>query len=97
MDARQIVILDPVSRPISKNISLNTRPDHIEGLRVGMLDNTKPNFNLFLDTVEEHLLNDYHVGSIKRFRKPGRTVPVAPDVMQALKDNCDIVITGLGD
>lgn len=97
MEARQIVILDPVSRPVSEAVSINPRPTHIEGLRVGMLDNTKPNFNLFLDTVEEHLLKDYKVASINRYRKPGRTLPVDPAVMAELKEKCDIVITGLGD
>lgn len=97
MEARQIVILDPVSRAASEALSINPRPDHIVGLRVGMLDNTKPNFNLFLDTVEEKLRNEYKVGSIVRFRKPGRTLPVDPAVMAELKEKCDIVITGLGD
>lgn len=97
MEVRKIVILDPVGISASAKIALNPRPTQIEGLRVGMLDNTKPNFDLFLDVVEESLLNNYHVASVHRYRKPGRTVPVDPAVMAEIKEKCDIVITGLGD
>lgn len=97
MEVGKIVILDPVGLSASTKIELNRRPSQIEGLRVGMLDNTKPNFDLFLDVVQESLLNTYHVASVHRYRKPGRTVPVDPAVMAEIKEKCDIVITGLGD
>lgn len=97
MEGRKIILLDPVSLPAGNITANNPRPTKIEGLRVGMLDNTKPNFDLFLDTVEEHLLNDYKVGAVYRYRKPGRTVGISPEVMAELKEKCDIVICGLGD
>lgn len=97
MEGRKIILLDPVSLPAGNITANNPRPTKIEGLRVGMLDNTKPNFDLFLDTVEKHLLNDYKVGAVYRYRKPGRTVGVSPEVMAELKEKCDIVICGLGD
>ena len=57
------------------------RPKSLEGICVGMLDNTKPNFDIFLDTVEALLLKNYKIGSIVRHKKPGRTVPVSAFVV----------------
>ncbi|HOG47572.1 MAG TPA: hypothetical protein PLJ35_04360 [Anaerolineae bacterium] len=97
MEGRTITVLDPVSRPKSARTSLNPRPKDLVGLRVGLLDNTKPNFTLFLDRVEELLMSEYKVASVIRYTKPGRTEPLSPQVIAQIKGQCDIVITGLGD
>ena len=97
MEANQLVLLDPLGIPVLNSRAINPRPKSVERICVGMLDNTKPNFDIFLDTVEELLLKNYKVGSIVRHKKPGRTVPVSQEVMEDLKKRCDIVITGLGD
>ena len=97
MEDDRIVILDPVSLPKTKRIHLNPRPTDMAGLRVAMIDNTKPNFMPFLDRVEELLKSDYKVASVTRFRKPGRTVPVAQDIIAKVMAECDFAITGLGD
>ena len=94
---KKIVILDPVSRPKTTKIPINPRPDKIAGLRVATVDNTKPNFSVFLDRVEELLVGRYKVASVTRFRKPGRTEPIAQQMISEIKGRCDIVITGLGD
>jgi len=97
MEEGNIVILDPVSVPKTKRLSLNPRPKSIAGLRVAVVDNTKPNFNIFMDRIEALLRSQYHVASVSRYVKPGRTVPVAPSVVAEIKANCDFAITGLGD
>ena len=94
---KTITILDPVSKPKVTKISLNPRPKNIAGLRVAMVDNTKPNFSIFLDRVEELLVSQYNVASVTRYRKPGRTQPLAQQVIAEIKEKCDIAITGLGD
>jgi hypothetical protein len=97
VEDRTIVILDPVSLPKTKKLSLNPRPASMAGLRVATVDNTKPNFSIFLDKIEEILISQYKVASVTRYRKPGRTVPVAQNIVAAIKANCDFAITGLGD
>ena len=64
---------------------------------IATVDNTKPNFNIFLDRVQDILISDYQVKELKRFRKPGRTVPVAGDIIAEIQASCDFAITGLGD
>ncbi len=97
MNARTITILDPVSRPIMELAGNTARPKSTVGLRVGMLDNTKPNFDFFCNRVEEHLLEQFGVAVVNRYVKKGRTFPVEPEMLEDIKKNCDIVICGLGD
>jgi hypothetical protein len=97
VEEKKITILDPVSKPKVTKISLNPRPKNIAGLRVAMVDNTKPNFSIFLDRIEELLVSRYQVGSVLRYRKPGRTEPIAQQVIAEIKEKYDIAITGSGD
>jgi hypothetical protein len=97
LDDRSTIILDPVSLPKTKRLNLTSRPKSLSGLRIAFVDNTKPNFNIFCDRVEELLLSQYGVAEVKRYRKPGRTVPVAKGVIDEIKASCDFAITGLGD
>ncbi len=93
----RIVILDPVSMPKTKKLNLNPRPKSLEGLRVAVVDNTKPNFNIFMDRVERLLIDQYKVASVARYVKPGRTVGVSAAIVAEIKANCDFAIAGLGD
>jgi len=97
VEVKTIIVLDPVSKPKLTKININPRPTNIAGLRVAMVDNTKPNFAQFLDTIEELLVNKYQVASVTRYRKPGRTMPLDSQVIAEIKKGCDIAVTGLGD
>ena len=97
MEERTTVILDPVSVPKTKRLTLTPRPQSLAGLRIAVVDNTKPNFNIFMDRIEDLLLTRYGVGSVSRYVKPGRTVGVAASVVAEIKAKCDFAITGLGD
>ncbi len=93
----KITILDPVSVPKTKRIGLNPRFKSVKGLRLAVVDNTKPNFNIFMDRVCELLVEKHGVASIARYVKPGRTVGVAASIVAEIKANCDFAIAGLGD
>lgn len=66
------------------------------GIRVAFVDNTKPNFSIFCDRVEELLVSQYGA-TVARYRKPGRTVGVTQAIIDEIKSTCDFAITGLGD
>jgi hypothetical protein len=66
-------------------------------MRVAVVDNTKPNFSIFMDRVEEILIEKYKVAKVARYRKPGRTVGVTQEMLAEIKATCDFAITGLGD
>lgn len=96
MSGGSITILDPVSLPQAIRLGLNARPKSMDGIRIAVVDNTKPNFNIFMDRVQA-ILEERYGAKFLRHRKPGRTVGVAPEIIQKIKTEFDFAITGLGD
>ena len=97
----------PDSPPMIEILKPTGQPKAIEGKPlpgvadlknkvVGMLDNSKPNFDLFLDRLETLLLDDYSVAKIIRRKKAGPSVSGGPFLDELGKD-CDLVIAGVGD
>ena len=78
-------VLSPVSMPEVKGVPRNPRPASIKGMRIGTVDNTKPNFITFLDKIEELLISKYEVAAVHRYRKPGRTEGVAQEIIDDIK------------
>ena len=71
------VILDPTGERRLAEMSRCARPATLAGLTVGLLDISKPRGDVFLDRLEQHLVE---IGaSVKRFRKPTFTKP-APSI-----------------
>ncbi len=93
----QTVLLSPVGEAGIKQTSVNPRPASIKGITIGVVDNTKPNFDILMDTICDQLVNVFGVGKVIRYRKPGRTLGVSKEVLDDIKANCDLVFTGLGD
>ncbi len=62
---------------------------------LGVVDNSKPNADLFLNRVAEVLKKNYDWAEILRLRKTSGAVP-APFTPEFFK-RCDLVINGVGD
>jgi hypothetical protein len=91
-----VLLYDPSAprMPTSRNgVTLDT----LSGKVVGFIDNAKPNFDHLVDELERLLLTDYRVARVVKRRKPSASVPAAPQVVEALAAECDLVITGSGD
>jgi hypothetical protein len=72
-----------------------TRPATINGLRVGLLDISKPRGNVFLDRLEQQLVE--RGARVERFRKPTFTKPAPADLRYEITTKCDLVIEALAD
>ncbi len=71
------------------------RPATLSGLTVGLLDISKPRGDVFLDRLEERLVD---VGaSVKRYRKPTFTKPAPVDLRHEIAVECQVVIEALAD
>ena len=92
-----IDVLNPLGEAEPEQLQIAQRVDKLGGKTVGLLDNAKPNFDLFLDKVEELLRRDQRVGKVVRFRKSNAGVPVGDEVLKQLESECDVVITGSCD
>jgi hypothetical protein len=70
--------------------------DSMSGKVIGIIDNSKPNFHEMADDIDELLIARYGAAKVVKYRK--EPVGATPDtVMEALTDQCDAIIVGIGD
>ena len=88
-------ILDPTSERSVAERQRIARPASLEGLTVGLLDISKPRGDVFLDRIEQRLVE---VGAdVKRYRKPTFTKPAPVDLRHRISIECQVVIEALAD
>ena len=88
-------ILDPTSERTVAERARIARPSSLDGLVVGLLDISKPRGDVFLDRIEQRLLD---VGAeVKRYRKPTFTKPAPVDLRHEISVECQVVIEALAD
>lgn len=88
-------ILDPTAeRSVAARPRL-TRPGSLEGLRVGLLDIAKTKGDIFLDRIEQRLIE--RGLEVKRYAKPTNTRPAPTTLSQQIATEVDVVIEALSD
>ena len=91
-------ILDPTGQAEQdRSTVLAPRVPDLSGIRIGLLDNTKPNAARVLQTLAEALRAQHHVGEVSTFTKSYFGTPVEEDRAQEIAQSCDAVIAGVGD
>ena len=89
------VVLDPTSERVPATRRRVGRPASIEGLRIGLLDISKPRGDVFLDRLAERLVE---LGArVSRYRKPTFTKPAPADLRAEIAESCEAVIEALAD
>jgi hypothetical protein len=88
-------VLDPTGEQQVAERQLLARPPSIDGLRVGLLDISKPRGDVFLDRLESRLTAAG--ASVQRYRKPTFTKPAPVDLRHEIATQCDLVIEALAD
>ena len=76
---------------------LTPRLRDLGGIRLGLLDNAKPNAALVLQTLADQLRAQHHVGEVSNYTKSYFGTPVEEDRAQEIAQSCDAVIAGVGD
>ena len=89
-------ILDPTVSTARDDIAYAARPQVLNGLRVGLIDNTKKNSDAVLQKVADHLREAYGMTVEVVVKKPQRA-PLTPAQIGELKGRTDFVIAGVGD
>ncbi|QEV99210.1 hypothetical protein F6J84_03135 [Microbacterium caowuchunii] len=95
-------ILDPTGRAAADQEAAPSvhapRPASLAGVRIGLLDNTKHNAMLFLQTVGELLVEKHGAAGVSIVEtKQSFSIPVDETIVGRYRDSCDVVITGVGD
>lgn len=92
-----VLLYDPTA-PRRPDIGRAERKlETLAGKVVGFIDNAKPNFDLLVDDLARLLVTKYGVGRVVKRRKSSASIPAAPEVVNELSAQCDLVITGSGD
>ena len=97
VEATKFKILDPTVEALPDTTILAPRPDTLSGKTVGLLSNAKPNADKLLDAVYSLLQDTYEFKGVFTIAKEGASRPASKEVMAELLDNCDLVITAIGD
>jgi hypothetical protein len=88
-------LLDPTGERQVETRTRLPRPASLSGLTVGLLDISKPRGDVFLDRLEERLVE---LGaSVRRYRKPTFTKPAPVDLRHEIATQCQVVIEALAD
>jgi hypothetical protein len=77
--------------------ALAPRLPSLAGLRVGLLENTKPNASVLLAAVADELQRDWGVRSSTMYAKGYFGTPVEESRIRSIAENCDFVVAGIGD
>lgn len=95
-DARAFVF-DPRGRVESAEAPLAPRPASLQGLRLGVLDNSKWNANKLLRGASAALEPALGLGAVRYYVKHSFSKDAAPELIGRIAAECDIVLTAIGD
>jgi hypothetical protein len=91
-------LLDPTGAATrTADTTLAPRPADLRGLTVGLLDNTKSNAAALLSEIDEQLRTRYRTAESRRYTKGYFGTPVEGGLLEQIIDECDLVVTAVGD
>ena len=92
-----IEVLDPAGQ-IQKLVALKCNPVvPLEGRRLAILDNAKPNFQRLATLVAERLRDECSLKGIAYYRKENPAVGASPELLDQIAHSADLVLTGSAD
>jgi hypothetical protein len=92
-----IQIYDPTTETTGRRIAYAPRPKSLKGLSVGLVDNTKHNSDQLLLRIAAILERDHGVKSHVIRKKRSAGAAPSPEMIEEYKNNCDVVVAGIGD
>ena len=88
-------LLSPLGATSDTVKSLARRRPSLAGLRIGVLDNSKPNADVLLGRVAERLAERVGGATIRRWQKPGASHP--PLMLDDVAGGAEVDLTGSAD
>ena len=89
------ILFDPTGELTTATRERAPRNERLDGATIALLDISKPRGNVFLDRMEELLVERGH--AVERFAKPTFTKPAPIDLRHEISTKCDVVIEALAD
>ena len=94
---RTIEILVPTAEDVPEELGLSGNVPDLRGKVVGLLENRKYHADTFLAELKEVLLNDYGADKVVYATKFTYSAACAPETLETLAEECDVVIHAIAD
>ncbi len=92
-----IQIYDPTTEVNPRRIAYASRPGTLEGLTIGLVDNTKHNSDQLLLRIADILERQHGAKAhVIRRKKSAGAAPHA-EIIEEYKATCDVIVAGVGD
>jgi len=88
---------DPRGAVETEPLALAARAQGLDGLRLGILDNTKWNANRLLRKTVAKLQREASFAAVNYYRKESFSKDADPVLIETIAVNNDIVLTAIGD
>ncbi len=90
-------LLDPTIEVAPQALPFVARPRSLQGLRVGLIENTKFNSDRLLQKIGDILKAEYGVAETRIWRKRNASVPPDDAIIAELRATCNAMLAGVGD
>ena len=101
MVTKVIEVLNPTARAVTVEQEIAPRVDDLNGKVIGLLNNGKPNFTIFLSRVEELLSQRFKFAEVvhvdKAIAGSGVAAPLPADEMEKFAAKVEVVVNGMCD
>lgn len=95
--AEYLIVFDPRGRVDTERVELAPRVASLDGLRLGILDNTKWNANKLLRRTAALLGERHGFAATNYYRKESFSKAADPSLIAAIAAENDIILTAIGD
>ena len=90
-------VLSPLGTALDNIRSLSRRRSGLDGLRIGVLDNSKPNARVLLEGVARALAEKVGARDVRVWRKPGASIGATAAVLDEMAAQCGAALTASAD
>ncbi|MEE9415284.1 MAG: hypothetical protein V3V01_08365 [Acidimicrobiales bacterium] len=91
-----ITVLNPTAQPPAAPEGLGARLENLDGVRIGLLDNNKPNASALLDRVGERMEAAFGA-QLVRYSKVAPSLEAPRDELEEFVAQCDAVVLAIDD
>jgi hypothetical protein len=91
------IVLDPTDEPVKAGFTLAPRPEKLDGLTVGIIDNGKKNSDYLLQGILKGMAAGAPLAGSVQVRKPSVSHGIPPLLAEELSGKCQVIIAGIGD
>jgi hypothetical protein len=90
-------LFDPTAAPVGREVKIAPRPLRLDGLRIGLVENTKFNSDVLLRGLADRLGRRHGMTLARMARKRSPSHEVDEATLEALRAQSDFVVSGIGD